>query len=119
MIENIRRITVHEVKAAMEKTGAVLKRKTTLMKHSNGLVCGCPIGIVAFSIKDPIPNWCSAGVEDCQRIVGLEDVYCSGFIGGFDGLVNGPIHISNDIYTKGYADGRAVAEALLPKSDNR
>lgn len=102
-----RRITVAEVKAAVEKTGVRLKRGVTFAAATN---CGCPLGIVAVATTD-ISLLKAEYIDSVQKALGLTSPYRFGFVQGFDHPLMNPIDIHD---LDGWNDGRAVSLELLP-----
>jgi len=113
MSDTLRRITVDEVRAAVEKTG--LRPEPGIWLNGNGdkPTCGCALGILAHSqgISLDRPN---ASIPEAAGLMGLDQEYTEGFISGFDGekcaCPDEPNH------ALGFTDGLAIRQALLPEA---
>ena len=100
----MRRITVEEVRAALEKTGYRLRQRVTI--DHNGK-CGCPIGVMAVHEGYRDGAWFFSG-----RHLGLSESYQTGVEAGFDKLRRD--RDGDDEYQLGHDDGSAIRVALLP-----
>ena|ERR1700761_8660350 len=98
----MRRITVEEVREAVEKTGLKLTRKRTLDLAEK---CGCPIGILSH-LKGGTRRFENIAAHAAN--LGLEMKYADGFIRGFDS--ESPMPIDDPMFDAGVADGQACAE---------
>ena len=112
----MRRITVDEVRAAMEKTGYSLRPSCTL---SSDELCGCPVAIVALSDGAIDPSGWNTPIG-AMRAIGLDIEYGFGLVNGFDWPNNRHIPDRCDLRRKlGIEDGRAIREALMPAEVSR
>lgn len=121
----IRRLTIEEVRAAVDKTGLKLMRNITLRGD-----CGCPIGVVGQANDCIVLISPEVTDTDFVRVdpyviadkLGLAYPYTVGLIYGFDGKPETDVESEYDDLPVeleqcklGYTDGQAIAAALLPE----
>lgn len=107
--EGIRRITVSEVREAMDATGFSLRPHISLDPDFR---CGCPIGIMAVQIKgeELLQDYQNYFIENLGEIVGLDPDYIAGFVVAFDGYNRLKATQTADM---GYEDGLTIRKELL------
>lgn len=102
LAEPFRRITLDEIRAAIEKTGFKLKQSVTL---NTSMKYGCPIGIICLASGTEAQFNVFAAEE-----IGLEEEYRVGFTSGFDGDPKFPK--PSRMNAAGFADGMAARSLL-------
>jgi hypothetical protein len=115
----MRRISVDEVRAAVEKTGAILQKETCL-SLGGPRPCGCGMGVLALAEHPEIltlGTFPYVFTTTAAYYLGLTRDYANGFASGFDGHPM-PRVLAEGELTVGYADGKAVADALQPVEED-
>lgn len=109
------RISVEDVKAAMDKNQLQLVRHSFLNhiydSGNRSHLCGaCAISqlLIASGVDMPPDPTSDFIISKCDSVLGLYPAYVENFIPGFDGMYR------KDKHGIGFDDGVAVATALIP-----
>jgi hypothetical protein len=118
-MDGFRRITVDEVRAAIETAGIALKQRICLDIDAG---CACPIGAVAYLETDIASEDDPDSTPDAAEKLGLDDHYWNEFVHSFDYYPHPdgrPDRFAGDsrhmLEFAGATDGWACAAALLPR----